>query len=129
MTPRYAFEIGFEEVTTNLEELEVPVIPPKSSFMPFSSTQKAADGTVVGVGSPTAVWRWGTLKRAQREMLRTFCPQASSSVFIVTYTKEAFDIPQKFRATMIWPVKEEEVDASRRVDFEITFTNLVRILE
>jgi hypothetical protein len=130
--PRYDFEIGTSlEAMTNLESLGVPIIPPKSFFTPVTEVVTLGDGSTRGVGTPTASWHWGFIKQDQRDMLRTFCPEpdVSATVYIRTYTREmdgyASDAPQYFQAVMHWPVLEEEVDAGRRLDFKIDFTQLI----
>lgn len=77
------------------------------------------------MGYPVATWRWGFISNAQRDMLRTFCPDVTETVYIRTYTKENSDETNLYEAIMTWPVLEEEVDASRRIDFTIEFSHLI----
>jgi hypothetical protein len=130
MTNRYEFEIGLTQgALVNLEVLSTPVIPPKWFYSPYSESIPLGDGSVRGVGAPMATWRWGFIKRAQRDKLRTFCPGASASVCIRTYTTETADIAKEFSCDMYWPTEAEEVNSSRRLDFTIEFRNLVLLSE
>jgi hypothetical protein len=130
MTNRYEFEIGLTQGgLTNLEVLATPVIPPRSIFTPYSEVLPLGSGASRGVGAPTATWRWDFITRAQRDMLRTFCVGASAPVCIRTYTRDTVDSAKEFSCDMIWPVMEEEVSASRRLDFAIEFRNLVLLSE
>ena len=122
---QYLFEIGTTVSTTNLESLSTKVIPPKSTFTPYTSVQTMDDGHDVGIGAPTASWKWTELFQTHRDMLRKFCPGASATVFIRTYTKDNAMAPRRYQAVMHWPVMTEETDTGRRMDFEIKFTDLV----
>ena len=127
MTPtyRYVFAIGTAMTPTNLEALATPVIPPKSTFFPSASKVTLADGSDRAVGAPTATWHWGFLRQTQRDMLRTFCPGTSATVYIRTYTKDLTSAPKYYQAVMHWPTDAEETDASRRIDFTIKFDQMV----
>lgn len=110
---------------TNLESLSTPVTPPKSTFSQYAELVGLGSGGTRGVGLPIASWRWGFIHRAERDELRTFCPGASAVVYIRTYTKETSDVTAYYRATVHWPVLEEEVDASRRIGFVLNFTDMI----
>lgn len=125
---RYSFAIGTTLVgITNLESLATPVLPPKHMWSPFSEEVELADGSMRGFGSPMAVWLWGFLPRDQRDMLKTFCTGASSSVFIRTYTRNSADALKYYSCKMLWPSMSEETDATRRPDFKIIFKELVEV--
>ncbi len=123
---QYNYEIGSTSSLTNVESLTVPVPPPKSIYKPYSQMIGLGDGTVRGAGWPTAEWRWGYLTQAQRDQLRTFCTGASSNVYIRTRIMDTADSYAYFQAVMVWPIESEERDASRRIDFAITFQKLVQ---
>ena len=110
-----------------LENLATPVDYPKSLFTPYSDEQILVSGLTRGVGFPTATWSWDVLPRAQRDMLRTFCPGKSANVFIRTKTMDTNDSYDDFSAIMVWPTQEEERDTERRVKFKITFRFLVTL--
>jgi hypothetical protein len=82
------------------------------------------NGANRGVGLPVAIWHWGYLTRAQRDLLRAFCTGASATIFIETRTNDTVDVFDQFTTMMIWPL-EENKDAGRRIDFVIEFRNLV----
>lgn len=108
-----------------LESLTTPVVPPKSTFSPYSGLAELGSGNFKGIGYPVATWQWQVLQQDQRDELRTFCPDVSSTVYIRTYTKENSDETNLYEAIMTWPVLEEEVDARRRISFVLKFTHLI----
>lgn len=121
----YLFAIGTAMTPTNLESLATPVIPPASTFSPSASVVTLADGSEREIGSPVATWKWGFLKQAQRDMLRTFCPGASATVYIRTYTKDLAQAPKYYQAVMHWPTTSEESFATKRLDFVIKFDQML----
>lgn len=108
---------------TNIESLATPVTPPRWFYRPDVERKKLANGLVRALGLPTAEWRWGVITRAERDILRTYCTSASTHVYIRTKTANSSDAYANFLAVMIWP-EEEEVDATRRLDFVIRFEHL-----
>ena len=129
MTTRYLFMIGTTmtggaDPITNLEELAVPIIPPKSTFSQYSSIIELADGSKRGIGAPVASWHWGFLPRNMRDKLREFCPGVSSAVYIRTYTKDNAGAPKYFLCQMIWPSIDEETDNTKALDFTLEFRQL-----
>ncbi len=122
---QYSYEIGLNYGgMTNVEELATPLPAPKSTFRPYSQRRNLGDGTVRGLGWVIATWRFGILKPALRDQLRTFCAGASAEVYIKTRKNNTLDAYQVYTAVMIWP-EEEEKRAGRRMDFVIEFRNLV----
>jgi hypothetical protein len=111
--------------TTNLESLTTPVLPPKSTYSPYTSLKELADGSMRGVGAPVVTWRWSFLTHEMRDQLRLFCTGASASVYIRTYIKDSAGIPNYFLAKMIWPSVSEETDSTRAIDFVLIFKQLV----
>ena len=132
-TPDYApeYEIGVSSGSmVNLANLvisgsAVPVSPPKSTFIPYSSEQLLVSGLVRGVGYPVATWIWGAISRPERDALRTFCPGKSANVYIRTKTMDSADTYNDFSAVMVWDTENEQRDAQRRLEFKITFQTLV----
>jgi hypothetical protein len=137
MTTRFGFEIGTTIAgMINLEELTIdggdegifasPVTPPKSTFSPYVEVIELADGSMRGRGAAIASWHWDVIPRTQRDRLRMFCPApaVSSSVYIRTYTKDNAQELKLFHCKMIWPVTDEERNATRAVDFTIEFKQL-----
>jgi hypothetical protein len=130
MTYRSEFEIGLTQGgLTNLDVLSTPVVPPKWFYSSFADTRSLGNGMTRGVGAPVATWRWGFIKKTQRDKLRTFCPGVSASVVIRTYTTESLDSAKEFSCIMFWPIDAEEINAGRRLDFTIEFRNLVLLSE
>lgn len=123
----YLYKIGLDAGgvagLVNIESLSTPVPAPHSSWIEGQQFRRLADGTLRVYGYPVAVWRWDFLKRAQRDMLRTYCTGASAVVCIATRKNDSADAYVTYRAVMEWP-QEEEKDAGRRMDFELRFTCL-----
>lgn len=121
----YSYELGTTYAgMTNVEELATPLPPPRSTFKPYSQAVNLGNGRVRGNGCPVTEWRFGFLKQAQRDQLRTFCPGASAEVYIKTRQNDSADSYQVYTAVMVWP-EEEEKRAGRRLDFVVKFRNLV----
>ena len=119
------FEIGLTEMEMeNLETLTTPLERPKSEYLPYARTVNLGDGGKRGVGSPMAVWRFALLTVEQRDQLKTFCPDASGTVYIRTKLND--DAYANFQATMIWTEDEERWYGVKR-NYEILFRNLVLI--
>ena len=118
-----AYQIGTTlGALATLKSIGIP--DPKSSYKPYADVIVLGNGANRGVGLPVAIWHWGYLTRAQRDLLRAFCTGASATIFIETRTNDTVDVFDQFTATMIWPADEMK-DAGRRIDFVIEFRNLV----
>lgn len=112
---------------TNLQALATPVTYPRSRPAPYTDVITLGDNTERGIGAPVVTWHWDKITQAERDMLRTFCPGASASIFITTRTLESGDVYDNYSAVMIWPSMKEERDATRRLDFDIEFRELVAV--
>ena len=108
----------------NLEALTTPVIPPRSTFVPYSASIELGDGTVRGGGWAVATWTWDFLTRAQRDQLRTFCTGKSAAVYIKTRKTDTVDAYQVYTAVMVWPENEER-SHGYRLDFTLEFRKCV----
>lgn len=129
MAYRYDFRIGTNQSEmVNVESLAGETMPaPRSTFTQFAETRTLADGSERGIGAPTCEWNFGVLSKNQRDALRVYCPGASSVVFIRTRTNEA-DTYKTYRAIMVWPVLSENREMTgARVDFIVTFRNLIEV--
>ncbi len=121
----YEFGIGTTLIgITTLDQLTVPVTFPRSGYKQFAVTVDLSDQSARGFGRPSATWRFGVLKFAQRDQLRVFCPGASALVYIRTKKRDDQEVYSNFRAVMVWP-EEEEAKAGRILDLEILFRDLV----
>lgn len=125
MTPIYSYQIGTALGSmTNLESLTTPVSPPKSKPKFYEEALDLGDSTVRGGGRPSVVWHWDFLTQAQRDQLRTFCTGASANIYIKSRGLDSTSAYMCYSAVMIWPIEEERV-ATKRLDFNIEFRNLV----
>lgn len=120
------FEIGATlETLTNVQELAVPLVPPKSQFMPYARTVNLGSGGKRGVGFPVAIWEFALITIEERNQLKTFCVGASEAVYI--HTKRNDDTYANYSATMIWPEGIEDRWYGEKRNFTIVFRNLVEI--
>jgi hypothetical protein len=126
--PLSDFKIGLISTTTNIEDLTTPLPVPRAPFNPYARSQMAASGASISKGFPSCQWIFSRLTPAQREQLRTFCPGASSIVYIRTMTNDG-DAYANYQAVMHWPDEERRDPAKThdRLELTINFTNLVAI--
>lgn len=110
-----------------LESLATPVTYPKGFYRPYAEEKQLVSGLVRGVGYPVAIWQWDVIPRAERDMLRTFCPGQSANVYIRTKTLDSSDSYANFYAVMVWPIQDEQRDVQRRTTFKIEFRFLVSL--
>lgn len=121
----HAAVTGYRVRLKNIEkDLGLPA--PHGLWTPYTQPVVLGDGMVRGAGWMTAEWKWGFITRAQRQILRAFCPapNASAIVYIKTRTVENSDAYVTYYANMIWP-QQEEPQAGRRLDFSLKFQGLV----
>ncbi len=110
----------------NLEELNTPITPPKSTFMPVAVTRKTGNGSKRGFGFPVAYWSFPLMSLDERNQLKIFCTGASASVYI--RTKKDDDSYVDYQATMNWP-DDDTSDRwyGERKNILIEFVNLVAV--
>lgn len=112
---------------TNVNALATPVSDPRSTYTPYAEEIALSSGLVRGMGYPTATWSWDIISRAERDMLRTFCPGKSATVYIRTKTMDTADSYHTFQCVMVWPTQDEERTYQRRMQFKISFKTMVLI--
>ena len=101
---------------------------PHWAFQDGAGIKELDDGSTRIVGLSMAQWRWDVITDEERGTLRTYCPGASADVFVSLYTNDSVDSVIVFSGKMHWPSeKGEDVAATKRKDFVISFTNLVVI--
>jgi hypothetical protein len=102
---------------------------PHWAFQDGAGVKELDDGSSRLVGFPNAQWRWDVITDEERGTLRSFCPGASADIYISTYTNDDVDNVTIFHGIMHWPSeKGEDVAATKRKDFMISFTNLVPVV-
>ncbi len=117
-----SFAIG--TTTANLTELSALGLTDPKAFFKQGVRRTMVNGQARDTGAPQAVWRWGFLRQAARDVLRTYCPGASATVYIRTRKLDNSDAFEVYQAIMIWP-EEEDLDGYRRIGFDIQFRQLV----
>jgi len=105
-----------------LSALTVPVPWPQASYRMYAETQDLADLTKIGVGWPSAEWRFPVLTLAQRHQLREFCATASARVYIRTIDDEGEYAD--YLAVMVWPEEDPAIRAGFVLDLVIRFEAL-----
>jgi hypothetical protein len=122
----------FASGTAGLATLASLGIPnPHPVWKPAVSVGKAGDNSGRLLGAPWVTWQWGFISQAVRDILRTYCVGATAQVYIWTPTTENVStVPnarQRYLAQLWWPapMKEENPDAGRRLQFELVFKQLV----
>lgn len=123
------FKIGSSlETLTRLEELTVPLPAPKAPFREVADIVTVASGLVVGKGFPNCQWIFSLLTTAQRDQLKTFCPNISARVYMRTMTNDA-DAYKTYQAVMIWPVEEDRDPTARhdRLELIVEFRRMVEV--
>jgi hypothetical protein len=114
-----------------LRSLGIP--NPKPVWSPGVTTVTLGDNSKRVLGAPRLEWRWGFISQAARDALRSLCPGGSAAVYIVTPTTETVStVPnasKRYSCQMWWPSPDnpEAPDAGRRLDFVITFRQLVEV--
>jgi len=122
------FAIDTTEVgLTNIEQLTTPLPEPKSAFLPYARTISLGSGGTRGIGNPVAVWTFPILSIAQYNQLKTFCPNASADIFIVTKIDD--DTYATFSGMMIWPNEPQDRWYGERKNFSVQFRQLIEIPE
>ena len=110
------------------------IFNPHPIWIPGVSVAQLGNNQARLLGAPTVVWGWGFLPGDQRDILRAYCPGASADVFIVSPTSEVVsgvgDASQRYQAIMVWPSPgtPEDPNTNRRLQFSITFRQLVGVL-
>ena len=112
---------------TALEDLATPMDLPQWEYFPYSKLVLLGDGSTRGLGLPKILWVFPILEVAQISQLRTFCSDASASVYI--RSKKQDGNYASFLATMIWPVSKDGQHKpyfpDHRAGLVLEFRNLV----
>lgn len=120
------YQIGATLVgMANLQALTQPVTYPKSIPMLYVEMLTLGDNTERGIGAPNVIWHWDKITDAERDQLRTFCTGASATVYIKSRSLDNTDAYVVYQAVMVWPSLKEERDATRRLNFDIEFRELI----
>jgi hypothetical protein len=113
------------EGMTNLEALMVPLVPPKSNYLPYARTVNLGSGGKRGVGSPMAFWDFSLMTLEERNQLKEFCPGAAADVYIRTKLND--DTYADFSAKMLWLDNIEDRWFGEKKNMTIQFRNLILI--
>lgn len=109
------------------------IVNPHPTWIPAVSKAKLGDNSARLLGAPQVVWSWGFIQGAQRDILKTYCPNASAVVYLITPTVNVVSsVPnasQRYICQMIWqsPESPEDPQTGRRLNFSITFRQLVSV--
>jgi hypothetical protein len=116
------FEIGLTEVgLANVEGLTPKLLHPRATPPLPSMSIPLASAKVRGAGWLTFNWTWDFLEQEQYNLLRTYCPARSATIFVSTKDEEG--TYASYRTEMIWPERPER-SQNTYLDFTITFNVL-----
>jgi hypothetical protein len=104
-----------------LFELGIPY--PADEPLPYSVEIPLGDGGIAGQGWPVVRWHWNIIRVVHWNILRTYCPNKSSNVFIRTYDVNENQQWANYKAKMIFPTSRP-FSAGRVVDFTVLFQAL-----
>jgi hypothetical protein len=127
--PRYEYAIGATlETIKYLFDYSPKIMPPLSSFRPYSKAVETGAGGVLGMGWATAEWNWGFLPDDQRAHLKTLCPGLSAVVY-VRILNDSLATPawETYRAKMLWTPEPEDRQNANRMKARIVFRLLEHI--
>lgn len=111
-------------------EADMP-IEPDASYLDYAEAVEMNDGSIRYLGYPSARWLLNGITPAQRYTLRQICPSGSADVYIETMTNE-FDASGnrewiQAQAIIKWKTGEEDIQADRTLDLELTFDHIVEV--
>ena len=96
------FEIGLTQgALANVEGLNPPLLHPRATPPLPSMSIPLASAAVRGAGWLTFTWSWDFLQQDQYNLLRTYCPNRSATLFVATKDDEG-DY-KDYEVEMIWP--------------------------
>lgn len=121
----YDFSISATDEDALQTLKEIGVRWPKVSFQESAEVVRLMNGHDKGLGQPVAVWQWGIISKAARDILRTYCPGRSANVVIRTWDSELEYT--NYSCIMHWPVNAER-QSQRQLGLILTFTNLIEIM-
>lgn len=97
---------------------------PLPEFINEAETVTTAQKTIESVGSMSANWHWGFMKKADRDFLRTYCPGKSNYVYFSIQDNELdWGI---YYGLMVWPANERPQN-NRVLDFTVLFTYMTKV--
>ncbi len=115
-------EIGITEVgLANVEGLTPKLLHPRATPPLPSMSIPLASAKVRGAGWLTFTWTWDFLEQEQYNLLRTYCPNRSTTLFITTKDDEGDYV--SYRTEMLWPQRLER-SQNTYLDFTATFNVL-----
>jgi hypothetical protein len=117
-----AYDDGINALTA-LSELIVPILsPPQAPFKPYAELEDLGDVTKLGIGWPSAEWRFPVLQVDELAQLREYCPEASAEVYISTI--DDVGVYHSYLAVMVWPEEPPIIRAGQVTDLVIRFDRL-----
>jgi len=118
MDSPYEFAIGSD--AGSIEYLfDIPIIPPKQTYQPFSKYLQLGDGIVRGMGRAVIEWYWAYLTSAEAAALRALCPNGSAEVYVRSVDDSL--TWHTYRSIMLWPPEAPDIDNDYRMKVPIKF--------
>jgi len=121
------YKIGTTQAgLTDLAALTVPLPRPYAPFRRYAEVINTQDLGAVGIGFPSCTWTFAKLTYAQVAQLKTFCANASASVFIETMNSTGSY--KQYSCKMIWPIEDNTPATAGNVEnLTVTFRGLVDV--
>lgn len=116
------FEIGLTEVgLANVEGLTPPLLHPRATPPLPSMSIPLASAKVRGAGWLTFTWTWDFLEQDEYNLLRTYCPNRSATLFVTSKADDGtYD---SYSVEMVWPERPER-SQNTFLDFSLRFNVL-----
>lgn len=108
---------------TLLSDLTPSVPWPSDDPVPYTVEKMDSDGGVRGLGWPVIQWHWNYLTVPQWNVLRTYCPEKSSDVFIRSFDVDENQEFVNYKCKMVWPTGRP-MTVGKVIDFTIIFQAL-----
>ena|SRR5690349_14622750 len=125
-----AYEYKFGETEGGMQLLKALGIKgsPQSGYRPYSVVVRLGDGKQQGNGFPIVTWHWAFLTVDERDVFADALDGAlSAEVYIRTRLPD--DTWATFFCVMNAPTGEENLSVGKIINFDLTFTHCILILD
>ena len=120
------YQFALSTIATPLNYLvEYGVRAPRQHFQKYSEFKECGDGSVIGRGWPFFEWYWSVIEQAERDILKSFCPDSSAEVYARTLDEE-LDW-HTYRCQMVWPLASPDIQNNSSFKLALRFIVLEQI--
>lgn len=122
----YEYKLGPDSSSlVLLSDYNIPA--PHSGYQPYSVLVKLGDATLKGQGFPVVTWHWAFVTTAQRDTFISFLDAGALSGSVGIRSRKPDNSWADFDCIMNLPTGEEDLQAGRVLNFDVTFTHCVEI--